>query len=239
MRLDHRQMDELRPVKLIPQYTDFAEGSVLIEVGKTRVLCNTTIEDAIPRWMQAQGKTGGWLTAEYAMLPRATLQRTPRENTGLGGRTQEIRRLIGRCLRTALNLDLLGARTVIVDCDVIQADGGTRTAAITGGYVSLALAIQRLIQAGNAPAGILQNPVAAVSVGIVDHHPMLDLCYSEDSRAQVDANICMNSAGQFIEVQLSAEGAPFPQHSLDALIELARRGINELFAIQEAVLSAL
>lgn len=236
-RLDGRRWDELRPVTLTPGYAGFAEGSVLIGMGETRVLCNVTIEESLPRWMQRQAKTGGWITAEYAMLPRATLQRTPRETMGLSGRTQEIRRLIGRSLRTAVDLEKLGSRTCIIDCDVLQADGGTRTASITGGYVALAIALRKLIEQGHIPEGTLRSPVAATSVGVIRDMALLDLNYNEDSAAEVDANIVMNAEGEYIEVQGTAEGKVFSRDTLDHLLDLATKGIGELLAIQQAVLT--
>jgi len=237
MRIDGRKLDELRPVKLTPGYSDYAEGSVLIEVGKTRVLCNATIEAGVPRWMQVQGKSGGWVTAEYAMLPRATQQRTTRETRGFSGRTQEIRRLIGRSLRAALNLEKLGPRTCILDCDVLQADGGTRTAAITGSYIALALALRKLDGHVTNLEDILNSPVAAVSVGLVDGFPALDLCYAEDSNTDVDFNVVMNSEGKFIELQGTAEGEPFTRKVLDELLGLAYKGIGELLVMQQDVLT--
>lgn len=236
MRIDGRLPDQLRPVNIIPDYIMFPEGSVLISVGNTRVLCNTTIEDTVPRWLQDQGIVGGWLTAEYSLLPRSTHTRTPRETHGLGGRTQEIRRLIGRSLRASLDLKKLGQRTITIDCDVLQADGGTRTAAITGGYVSMVLAAGKLIKAGAVPPDILLSPVAAVSAGIVSGVPLLDLNYAEDSKAEVDVNIVMNGRGDFIEIQGTAEGNPFSRRSLDALLELAAGGIRQLIEVQQSVL---
>jgi len=238
MRIDGRQVDELRPVKLTPDYTIYAEGSVLISMGNTKVLCNATIEDRVPRWMQAQNIEGGWITGEYAMLPRSTSERKAREIYRLGGRTQEIRRLIGRSLRAAFDLKKLGRRTCIIDCDVIQADGGTRTAAITGGYIALAGAIDKLIKAGQVPPDIGISPIAAVSVGIVNQLPLLDLCYEEDSRAQADANIIMNALGEFIEVQVSGEAATFSRSSLDNLVSLAEKGIRELLDLQKTVIGS-
>jgi len=234
MRIDNRQADELRPVSLIPDFVIYPEGSVLIEMGQTKVICNVTIENEVPRWMK--NNQGGWVTGEYALLPRATHTRTRRETHGLGGRTQEIRRLIGRSLRAAINLELLGERTFIVDCDVMQADGGTRTAAITGGYVSLALALSKLISAGEIPPEVMVSPVAAISVGIVDGQPLLDLCYAEDSSAEVDVNIVMNAAGEYIEVQGTAEGAPFSRQTLGLMLDLAHKGISELLEIQQSIL---
>lgn len=234
MRIDNRQPDELRPVSLIPNYVIYPEGSVLISMGQTKVICNVTIEEELPRWMK--GNQGGWVTGEYALLPRATQTRTQRETRGLGGRTQEIRRLIGRSLRAAVNLELLGERTCIVDCDVLQADGGTRTAAVTGGYVALALALRKLISAGEIPLEVLASPVAAISVGMVEEQLLLDLCYAEDSTADVDVNIVMNAAGKFIEVQGTAEGATFSRQTLDSMLDLAHKGIAELLEIQKSVL---
>jgi len=238
-RVDGRTVDELRPVTITPDYVAYPEGSVLIAVGETRVLCNVTVEESVPGWMRAQGIEGGWLTAEYALLPRSTHHRTPRETSGLRGRTQEIRRLIGRSLRAAVDLEKLGERTCIVDCDVIQADGGTRTAAITGGYVALAIALGKLIRGGLLPAEVLETAIAAVSVGVVSDQPVLDLCYEEDSIAGVDVNVVMNAAGEFIEVQGTAEGGPFSRATLDELLNLAREGIDKLLAIQQAVLDEL
>jgi ribonuclease PH len=236
MRNDNRQPDELRPVSLTPDFVIYPEGSVLIAMGNTKVMCNVTIEDEVPRWMKAQGKSGGWVTGEYALLPRSTHTRTQRETRGLGGRTQEIKRLIGRSLRAAFNLDQLGERTCIVDCDVLQADGGTRTAAITGGYVALVLALQKLINAGELTNEVFASPVAAISVGVVDGVPMLDLCYEEDSAADVDVNVVMNAAGEFIEIQGTGEGATFSRSELDDLLDLAQKGIAELLEIQRGSL---
>lgn len=234
-RIDGRANDQLRPVKLIPNFLDYAEGSVLITMGNTRVLCAATVEERVPPWLVGQGE--GWVTAEYAMLPRATLTRTPRETSGLSGRTQEIRRLIGRSLRAAVDLRLLGERTIVVDCDVIQADGGTRTAAITGGYVALALALRKLIRERHAHHNVLVTPVAAVSVGMVGGEPMLDLCYQEDSQADVDVNVVMTGRGELVEVQGTAEGKPFSLETLYELLELAKTGITQLLAAQQEVLS--
>ncbi len=232
IRVDGRENDQLRPVTITPHYTAFAEGSALIEVGLTRVLCNVTIEDGVPRWIYNSGKPGGWVTAEYAMLPRATQKRTARETNGLSGRSQEIRRLVGRSLRMAVNLEQLGQRTLTIDCDVIQADGGTRTAAITGGYVALSIALEKLIRQGVVPPQALRPPVAAVSAGIVDGQARLDLCYLEDSRAEADANVVINGAGELIEFQVTAEGRPFASPMLQRLLELAQAGITQLLEIQ-------
>ncbi|RME75788.1 MAG: ribonuclease PH [Chloroflexi bacterium] len=236
-RIDHRASDQLRPVRFIPHYTRYAEGSVLIETGHTRVLCNVSVEDKVPAWREESG--GGWLTAEYGMLPRSTHQRMPRQRGSESARAQEIRRLIGRSLRAAVNLDLLGPRTLTVDCDVIQADGGTRTASITGGYVAVALALRRLIEAGVVPPEVLVTPVAAVSVGVVNGELLLDLCYEEDAAAEVDFNVVMTGEGRFIEVQGTAEGAAFDRQTLDRLIDLAQRGIRELLGRQADLLAGV
>lgn len=237
MRIDGRQLNELRPLSLTPDYIKYAEGSVLITLGNTRILCNATVEDGVPRWMQQQGISGGWITGEYAMLPRATSIRTPRETNGLSGRTQEIRRLIGRSLRAAVDLKKLGPRTIILDCDVLEADGGTRTAAISGAYVALALALRRLITKGAISPETLQCPLAATSVGLVDGEALLDLNYMEDCRAQVDANIVMNAQSELIEVQVSAEGHPFQRRMLDQLLDLAAGGIARILAAQHTILA--
>jgi ribonuclease PH len=220
---------------MVPGYVEYAEGSVLIEVGETRVLCNATVEDSVPRWRSGSGS--GWVTAEYALLPRSTHRRTRREVGGLRGRTQEIRRLIGRSLRAAVDLDKLGERTVIIDCDVIQADGGTRTASITGGYVALALALQRLMEQGLVLPDVLITQVAATSLGPVDGQLMLDLCYEEDSGATADFNIVMTGAGRFVEVQGTAEGVAFDRRLLQAVLDLAEIGIGQLLELQRQVLA--
>jgi len=235
MRKDGRALDALRPVQMTTGYVIHPEGSVLIEMGQTRVLCNATVDDHVPPWMVGRGS--GWVTAEYALLPRSTHTRTQRETSGLRGRTQEIRRLIGRSLRMAVDLELLGERQVIVDCDVLQADGGTRTASVTGGYVALALALQGLIRAGEVSAEVLQTPVAAISVGVVDGEPMLDLCYDEDRRADVDVNVVMTGKGEFVEIQGTAEGATFGRRTMDRLLDLAEGGIRTLLEAQQKVLS--
>lgn len=235
MRKDGRANDALRQVTILPHYLDFADGSALITCGRTRVLCAASIEATVPPWLQGRGT--GWVTGEYAMLPRSTLTRTPRETKGLSGRTQEIQRLIGRSLRAAVNLSALGERTIIVDCDVIQADGGTRTAAITGGFVALFFALKRLYDDGLVSEEVFGPPVAAVSVGVVQGETLLDLCYEEDSQAAVDFNIVMNANGEFIEVQGTAEGQPFSKSCLDKLIDLARKGITELIALQRQAIA--
>jgi ribonuclease PH len=236
MRHDGRKPDQLRDLDVQLDYIEYPEGSVLFSMGKTRVLCNVTIDERVPRWMQVQNIPGGWVTGEYSMLPRATHTRSPRETTGPSGRTQEIRRLIGRSLRAAVDLPSLGPRTCTVDCDVLQADGGTRTAAVTGGFLALALALQKLAAQGVVPHSVLRTAVGAVSVGIVDGEPLLDLSYHEDSRAQVDFNVVMNDRGKYIEVQGTAESLPFDRASLDHLLDLAGKGIQELFELQKQIL---
>ncbi len=235
-RSDGRAPDQLRPVRITPNFLDHAEGSALIEVGKTRVLCAASVEDAQPPHLQHTEQ--GWITAEYAMLPRATHTRTPRESTRgrVGGRTHEIQRLIGRSLRTTVDLNRLGPRTLFVDCDVIQADGGTRTAAITGAYVAIALALRKLVGRGAFRTSPLRTAVAAVSAGIVRGEAMLDLCYTEDSRADVDFNVVMTQAGQFVEVQGTAEHQAFSRAAMNDLLDLAERGIRELMGIQQQVI---
>jgi len=233
-RIDCRGHDDLRPVKFTPGYVEFPEGSVLVEMGRTRVLCNVTVEESVPEWMA--GKGSGWLTAEYAMLPRSTQRRTPRETSGPRGRSQEIKRLIGRSLRVAVDLEALGERTLLVDCDVLQADGGTRTASITGGYVAVALAIRKLVKAGLVSEDTLKPPVAAVSVGRIGPRTYLDLCYEEDRRADVDLNVIMTAEGKFIEVQGTAEGEPFDRGALDEMIDLAAAGIQRLVVLQQQAL---
>jgi ribonuclease PH len=234
-RPDGRAPDALRTVTIEPHYLAFAEGSALISVGNTRVLCAATLEDRVPPWMRGRGT--GWVTAEYAMLPRATQERTQRESARgrIGGRTHEIQRLIGRSLRAIVDMKRLGERTVLVDCDVLQADGGTRTAAITGAYVALGLALAGTFEPGST-AWPLTSAIAAVSVGYVDDAPLLDLAYDEDSRAEVDMNVAMTDAGTFVEVQGTAEGRPFERRQLDELLALAETGIQRLFAFQREAL---
>jgi ribonuclease PH len=234
-RTDSRGADQLRPIRLTPDATMHAEGSVLIEVGRTKVICTASVEDRVPPFLRGSGK--GWVTAEYGMLPRATATRTQREATAgkVGGRTQEIQRLIGRSLRTVTNLPALGERTVWIDCDVIQADGGTRTAAITGGFVALVLALERVRETGALPRIPITDYVAATSVGIVGGTPLLDLAYEEDSRAEVDMNIVKTSDGRYIELQGTAETHPFPRADLETLLSLADAGIGSLIAAQREV----
>ncbi len=236
MRIDQRQADQLRPVKITTEYLMTAEGSVLIEVGNTRVLCAASIEESVPGFLRNSGK--GWVTAEYAMLPRATATRTPREVTKgrQSGRTHEIQRLIGRSLRAVIDREKLGERSVIIDCDVLQADGGTRTAAITGAYVAMVWALKQLQKFGTLKKWPVRDCVAATSVGLVGGVAMLDLCYQEDSRADVDMNVVLTGAGQFVEVQATAEHTPFDDAQLAAMLVLARKGIAELIAAQTAAL---
>jgi ribonuclease PH len=234
-RTDGRSTSALRPTKITPGFLAHAEGSVLIEVGRTRVICAASIEDRVPSFLRNTGK--GWVTAEYGMLPRATSTRTQREASAgkVGGRTQEIQRLIGRSLRSVTKLSDIGERTIWIDCDVIQADGGTRTASITGGFVALALALQRMKELALIRDVPLTDFVAATSVGIVDGEALLDLAYDEDSRAEVDMNFVKTGAGRFIELQGTAEGQPFDRRALDALMELADTGIKQLIEIQRSI----
>jgi len=236
MRIDGRPDDALRPVEILTDYLDHAHGSCLIRCGATRVLCAATVMEGVPTWRSGSG--AGWVTAEYAMLPCATNPRGQREVHHLSGRTLEIRRLIGRSLRAAVDLDALGERTVIVDCDVLQADGGTRTASITGGYVALALAILRNIAEGALQRDVFRSPVAAVSAGIVDGRPLLDLCYAEDAVAEVDFNVVMNANYEFIELQGTAEGRPFGGAMLQRLLAVAQKGIEALLAMQREAIVA-
>ena len=237
-RADGRAWDELRLVRIIPGYQSFAEGSALIELGRTRVLCSVSVEERVPPFLKESGT--GWITAEYSMLPRATVTRSPRDST-LGrvtGRNQEIQRLIGRSLRAVADLSALKERTLTVDCDVLQADGGTRTVAITGSYVALYQAMRTLVDMGVLSSIPLKSAVAATSVGIVYGYKLLDLCYDEDSNASVDFNVVMTSQGEFVEIQGTAEGKPYNKETVDALLSLAEKGIKELFEIQQAALEA-
>ena len=232
IRLDKRANNEIRKISIETQIQEYAEGSCLISFGKTKVLCSASLEERQPGFLR--DTHSGWITAGYSMLPRATLTRTQREieRGRPKGRTQEIQRLIGRSLRAAINLDLLGPRTVTIDCDVIQADGGTRTASITGGYVALRLALAKLIENKKIPSSALLEPVAAISAGIVDGVPILDLCYEEDSRAGVDLNVVMAGGNTLVEIQGTAEGKPFSTEELDQMISLAEGGIQQLFVHQ-------
>ncbi len=236
LRSEGRRADQLRPVRFQNHIAPHAAGSTLIEWGSTRVICGVTIEESVPRWMKEQGVTGGWITAEYSMLPYSTLTRKPRDSSKgkVDGRSVEIQRLIGRAMRSALDLEKLGARTICVDCDVLQADGGTRTAAITGAFVALRLALKKLIAEGKLAADPIANSVAAVSVGIVNGIPLLDLCYTEDAAAQVDMNLVMTGSGEFIELQGTGEESTFSDDQLAAMLTLGRVGIRELLALQEA-----
>ena len=234
-RPDGRRPDELRPIQITPKFMKNAEGSALIEMGETRVICTVSVEDRVPHFLL--GRKTGWLTAEYAMLPRSTNTRTQRETRGVKGRSQEIQRLIGRSLRAVVDLKKLGERTLWIDCDVLQADGGTRTAAITGAYVAVVEAISHLRGKGKVKNNPLLGSVAAVSVGILRDTPVLDLCYAEDSKAEVDMNVVMTGEGKFIELQGTAEGDPFSQDQMLQLIDLARIGIEKLTRIQTAALN--
>lgn len=233
-----RVANELRPVKFELDFVSYPEGSVLISMGNTRVLCNATVQNSLPRWLRYSSKRHGWVTAEYAMLPRSTHSRSNRETNGLKGRSHEIKRLIARSLRGAVDLDALGERQIIIDCDVLQADGGTRTASITGGYVAMALAIARMVEDGTLAHNPITGAVAAVSVGIVDGAPVLDLDYAMDLRAGVDMNVVMTDDGRFVEVQGTAEGEPYTHDELQAMLALADDGIRQLLEKQAAALTA-
>src|SRR5213594_4267788 len=233
-RPDGRAVDQLRPVLLTRDYLLHPEGSVLVEFGATKVICTASVEDKVPPFLKGQGQ--GWVTAEYAMLPRSTNTRTPRENRGPSGRSQEIQRLVGRALRAVIDRSKLGERTVWVDCDVIQADGGTRTAAITGGFIAVADAIAKI--PGQEPAAAIRDHVAAISVGVVQGQALLDLCYAEDSSAEVDMNVVMTGGGEFVEVQGTAEQVPFGRARLDALLAIAEGGIRRLVRLQRRALDA-
>lgn len=237
-RPQNRAAAELRPTRITPGYISTPEGSVLIEVGNTRVLCNATVETGVPGWMRNSGR--GWVTAEYGMLPRATLTRSPREaeKGKVGGRTHEIQRLIGRSLRSVVDMRVLGERTIILDCDVLQADGGTRTAAITGACCALAIALGKLVTAGTLKANPLRQMIAATSVGIVDGESLLDLCYEEDSRATVDMNVVMLAAGGLVETQATAEKDSYSRAELNAMLDLAENGIHQLLTLQLAAINA-
>jgi ribonuclease PH len=237
MRVDGREPHELRPITFERDYTDMTPGSILVTFGRTRVLCTASIDDDVPRWMRGSGK--GWVTAEYSMLPGASAERIRREvkDGRPSGRTQEIQRLVGRSLRAVCDMVLLGERQVIVDCDVLQADGGTRTASICGGYLALHDALARLVQARVIAEHPLQEACAAISVGIVGGVPMLDLAYTEDSTAEVDMNVVMTASGRFVEVQGTAEGMAFTRNELDSLLALAEAGIGEIVALQDEMVS--
>ena len=238
-RIDGRAADQLRPVTIQRNYTRYAEGSVLITCGETKVLCNASVEDKVPPFLRNTGQ--GWLTAEYSLLPRSTHTRSQRESSSgrVGGRTHEIQRLIGRSLRACVDLSKLGERTILVDCDVIQADGGTRTAAITGAYVAVVDALRWLRDRKLIQGLPIVAPLAAISVGVVDGRELLDLCYEEDSRAAVDMNVIALEGGRFVEVQATAEGAPYDRASLDRLLDLAGAGVDELIRLQAEALGPL
>jgi ribonuclease PH len=238
-RSDNRAPDQMRPVNIVPDFISTAEGSALIEIGNTRVICTATVEESVPQFLKGAGK--GWVTSEYGMLPRSTLTRTAREATRgrQSGRSLEIQRLIGRSLRAVVDLQRLGERTIWVDCDVIQADGGTRTASITGSFVALGLALDKLVDAGTLTAAPLRDFVAATSVGVVDGQPLLDLNYEEDSRAEVDMNFVLTGGKKIVEIQATAEQHPFDDAQLQRLMELARKGVESLIAKQQALLKTL
>ena len=238
-RSDNRSPEQMRPVNILPDFISTAEGSCLIELGNTRVICTATIEDTVPPFLRNSGK--GWVTSEYGMLPRSTLTRTPREVTKgrAGGRTHEIQRLIGRSLRAVTDMEKLGERTIFLDCDVIQADGGTRTASITGAFVAMGLAMRRMVEAGSMSIAPIRDYVAATSIGIVDGEIMLDLCYEEDARAEVDMNVVATGSKKLIEVQATAERRPFDDAQLAKMMALSRQGIESLILKQQAVLSGL
>ncbi|MBC8519201.1 MAG: ribonuclease PH [Gammaproteobacteria bacterium] len=237
MRPSKREPNQMREIKITRNYTKHAEGSVLVEFGETKVICTASVEDRVPRWLKGKGK--GWVTAEYGMLPRSTGSRMGREAARgkQGGRTMEIQRLIGRSLRAAVDLKMLGEQMITVDCDVIQADGGTRTASITGGFVALSDAIQHLMEVGAVEQNPITTPIASVSVGVYQGTPVLDLDYAEDSNAETDMNVVMNSKGQFIEVQGTAEEAPFSMDEMQQMLALAQQGIGELIAHQQESLA--
>ncbi len=236
MRTDGRLPDQMRRVRIQTGYLKTAEGSALIEVGNTQVLCAASVEQTVPQFLRGSGK--GWVTAEYSMLPRATATRSPREWARPSGRTQEIQRLIGRSLRSVVDLNALGERTIILDCDVVQADGGTRTAAITGAFVALALAVRQMVDFGVLKGSPVKDRIAAVSVGILRGEPMLDLAYQEDSRAEVDMNVVMTGGGRFVEVQATGEQNTFEDTQLNSMLALARHGIADLIAIQREALGS-
>ncbi len=239
LRADNRRDDELRPIRFLNHIAPNATGSTLVEWGNTRVICGVTVEESVPRWMKEQGVTGGWISSEYSMLPYSTLQRKTRDISRgkIDGRSQEIQRLIGRAMRAAVDLEKLGSRTLWVDCDVLQADGGTRTAAITGSYVALYLAMGRLLAEGKLPCSPVLHAVTAVSVGVVNRRVLLDLCYTEDAAASVDLNLVMNSEGHFIELQASGEEATFSDAELTQMLTVGRQGISRLLIAQQTALS--
>jgi ribonuclease PH len=238
-RSDNRSPEQMRPVNIIPDFISTAEGSALIELGNTRVICTASVEEIVPSFLKGTGK--GWVTAEYSMLPRSTLTRTPRESSRgrIAGRTHEIQRLIGRSLRAVVDLEKLGERTITLDCDVIQADGGTRTASITGAFVALGLALEKLVEAGTLTAAPIRDFVAAISVGVVDNAVLLDLCYEEDSRAEVDVNFVMTGGRRIVELQATAEKHPFDEPQLKKMMDFASKGIELLISRQRSILQKL
>jgi ribonuclease PH len=236
MRIDGRAPNEVRKVKIQPDVSQFAEGSLRIEFGNTHVICTASVEGTMPKWLQGLGQ--GWVTAEYGMLPRSTHSRTKREKSMTGGRTQEISRLIGRSLRAALDLKKLGEKQIIIDCDVIQADGGTRTAAVTGGFVALAMALKTLEERGELKNNPMKQYVSAVSIGLKNNEALLDLCYEEDSAVDTDMNFVMTGDGNFVEIQGTAETRTFSEKDLLKMVELARKGCRELFQIQSEFVSS-
>lgn len=236
MRFDHRLYDQLRQIKITPGISDFAEGSALVEFGKTKVFCTASYDPKSPSWLQGSGK--GWVTAEYGMLPRSTHQRMKRDKAATGGRTQEISRLIGRSLRAAINLKALNEKQILIDCDVLHADGGTRTAAITGGFVALALALKKLYDLGEIKSLCLQHYIAAVSVGLQEEQPLLDLNYEEDSSISTDMNFVMTSSGQLVEIQGTGEDTPFSRKNLLEMMDLADKGCQQLFKQQAEIVGS-
>jgi ribonuclease PH len=237
-RVDGRGADQIRAVKMETGVAPAATGSVLVRMGHTQVICAVTVEESVPRWMKEQKVTGGWITAEYSLLPYATKDRSKREVASgkVSGRTQEIQRLIGRSLRAIVDLDLLGSRTLWLDCDVLEADGGTRTAAVTGSYVALRLALNRCLKEGRMEKDPIREALAAVSVGVVEGHPLLDLCYVEDVAAEVDMNVVMTASGKMVEIQGTAEAQPFSVPTMNRMLNLAKKGIKELLSVQQKAL---
>lgn len=243
-RIDGRRPDELRPVKLIPNYLEQPLASVYVEFGKTKLICAASVEEAVPRWLKEESaqQQAGWVTSEYSMLPFASgAERTPRESSRgrISGRTHEIQRLVGRSLRSVVDLQVLGKRTIWIDCDVLQADGGTRTAAISGGFVALVIALEKLKKALSIDASLWQEHVAAVSVGIVDGKILLDLCYEEDSKAEVDMNVVATEGGKLVEVQATAERRPFSKRALEQMLLLAKRGIKDIINVQKEAVAGI
>lgn len=239
MREDGRSSNELREIRIIPNFLINAYGSVLIEWGNTRVICSATVADEIPQWMKNEKKKGGWITAEYSLLPTSTGTRVKRERNSISGRTHEIQRLIGRCVRGACNLEKLEGKSIYIDCDVIDADGGTRCASVTGAMIALRIALAKLVTEGKAPADVLIKDIAAVSVGIIKGETLLDLCYTEDSSADVDMNVIMSEDGKIIELQGTAEGESFSRDELNNMLDSAEKGLKEIFKIQKKALKEL